>query len=79
LQAADGRWVYVVADGLSPHAHYALWETRGGTTAKIAELVADGRGDATRYVEQPAGEINGFALTGADKTPASDPLQLRWP
>jgi hypothetical protein len=79
LQAADGRWVYVVADGLSPHAHYALWETRGGTTAKVGELVADGRGDATRYFEQPAGQIDGFALTGADKTPASDTLQLRWP
>lgn len=79
IQAADGHWLYVVADGLSPHARYALWETRGGTTAKVGELVADQRGDATRYFEQPAGSIDGFALTGADKTPASDPLELRWP
>ena len=78
LQAVDGHWVYVVADGLTPHARYDLWETRGGSTAKVGEFSAGGAGTAAQYFEQAPGTIDGFAVTMAGK-PAQDSSALRWP
>ncbi|HME82424.1 MAG TPA: hypothetical protein VKF82_10135 [Candidatus Eremiobacteraceae bacterium] len=78
LQAPDGHWIYVVADGLTPHGRYALWETRSGATQKVAELTADDRGQAARYVEQPQGAIEAVVLSPGDK-PFTDAGALRWP
>jgi hypothetical protein len=78
IQAADGHWVYVVADGLTPGARYDVWETRNGAPARAGELIADLHGQGTSYVEQQPGTIDAVALTPAGKD-TSDPSALRWP
>jgi anti-sigma factor RsiW len=78
LQALDGHWVYVVADGLAPRERYVLWEKRGGAQSEIGEFSTDGAGRAAKYFEQAPGAIDGFAVT----TPGADPTgarSLRWP
>jgi hypothetical protein len=79
VQAVDGRWVYVLADGLTPRSRYALWATRSGDTVKVGEFFTDGGGLAAQYFEQTPGTIDGYAVTGADQTPAKDSRALRWP
>lgn len=77
LQATDGRWVYVVADGLTPRGRYVLWEKRGSAPAKVGEFSADGAGRAARYFEQTPGSIDGFSVTSVGEDPAS-PQSLNW-
>jgi anti-sigma factor RsiW len=79
IQAVDGHWVYVLADGLTPNARYDLWETRHGGAIKVGEFVTDRDGLAAQYFEQAPGAIEGFSVTGSDKTPTQDPQALRWP
>lgn len=79
LQALDGRWVYVLADRLTPRARYALWERRNGTLIDLGDVLADAHGQATAYFEQPAGKIDAFALVTAGQSPAQDSRALRWP
>ena len=79
LQALDGRWVYVVADGLTPRARYDLWEVRRGSAVNVGEFSADAGGRVARYFDQPPGEITAFAVTAAGATPQQDPRALRWP
>jgi hypothetical protein len=79
IQAVDGRWVYVVADGLTPRSRYALWEKRGSDTVKVGDFSTDGGGLAAQYFEQAPAKIDGYAVTAADQTPAQDPRALRWP
>jgi len=77
LQATDGRWVYVVADGLTPRARYVLWEKRGSAPTKVGEFAADGAGRAARYFEQAPGSIDGFSVTSIGEDPTS-PQSLNW-
>lgn len=79
IQAIDGHWVYVLADGLAPRSRYALWEKRGGDTVKVGEFSTDGGGAAAQYFEQAPAAIDAYAVTAADQTPAKDPRALRWP
>jgi hypothetical protein len=78
LQAQDGRWIYVVADGLAPRGTYTVWETRSGTTQEVAHMTADGHGQAARYIEQPQGTIDAVVLSPAGKT-ITDVDALHWP
>jgi hypothetical protein len=79
IQAVDGHWVYVVADGLTPRSRYALWEKRGGDTVKVGEFSTDAGGLVAQYFEQAPAKIDGYSLTAADQTPAQDSRALRWP
>ncbi len=78
LQAPNGGWIYVVADGLAPRGHYTVWETRGGTTQEVAQVTADSHGQAVRYIEQPQGTIDAVVLSPEGK-PYTDTSALRWP
>ena len=79
IQAVDGRWVYVLADGLTPRSRYALWEKHGGDTVKVGEFSTDAGGAAAQYFEQAPAAIEGYTVTAADETPATDSRALRWP
>jgi hypothetical protein len=79
LQSLDGRWLYVVADGLMPRAHYDLWETRAGTTLMVGEFSADGAGRTAKYFEQQPGAIDALAVTETGRSPSQDANALRWP
>lgn len=79
LQALDGRWLYVVADGLAPHARYDLWETRDGRTSIVGEFSTDGAGRSTKYFEQAPGSIDALAVAETGRSPDQDVRALRWP
>jgi hypothetical protein len=78
LQALDGSWVYLVADGLTPHATYVLWEQTKGRTHALGAFKSDAHGEATAYWEQAAGKIDRFAV-GSTRAAPSDSANLRWP
>ena len=79
IQAPNGSWLYVLADGLAPNSAYELWETRAGATAKVGAVSTDAHGQVAQYFKQTPGAITGLALTATDQTPAQDPHALRWP
>ena len=79
IQAIDGAWVYVVADGLAPRAGYELWELRDGSPARAGEFVTDDLGRAARYWEQSPGPIRKFIVARQGLDPNADTGALRWP
>ena len=79
LQALDGRWLYVVADGLTPHARYDVWETRVGRASIVGEFATDASGRGAKYFEQAAGSIDALAITQTGRSPEQDAHSLRWP
>ena len=78
IQALDGSWLYVLGDGLKPHAGYRLWENERGSSHEAGSFQTDGQGRATAYFEQPPVTISGFVVAplGADPRSAD---ALRWP
>ena len=79
LQALDGRWLYVIADGLTPHSRYDVWETRDGRSFVLGEISTDRAGRGTKYFEQTPGAISAIAVTETGRTPEQDASALRWP
>ena len=79
LQALDGRWLYVVTDGLAPHTRYDVWETRDGRTLIVGVISTDGAGRVTKYFEQTPGSISALAVTETGRSPEQDASALRWP
>lgn len=79
IVAADGSWVFVVADQLAPENQFDVWETRGGTRVKLGSLTSDDAGEGTAYFKVPAAKAEGFALVQAGADPATDSMALRWP
>lgn len=68
IQALDGSWVYVVADGLRPLETYAV----AINGVAIGTFHADRTGRATAYFARPAGKITEASLTPRSGT------GLRW-
>jgi hypothetical protein len=79
IVAADGSWVFVVADQLAPENQFDVWETRNGTQVKLGALNSDDAGEGTAYFAMPAAKAQGFALVPAGADPATDSMALRWP
>jgi hypothetical protein len=79
IVAADGSWVFVVADQLAPENQFDVWETRGGKQIKLGSLTSDDAGEGTAYFTLPAAKAEGFALVQSGADPAIDPMALRWP
>lgn len=79
IVAADGSWVFVVADQLAPENQFDVWETRGGKQVKLGSLSSDDAGEGTAYFAIPAAKAEGFALVPSGADPATDSMALRWP
>jgi hypothetical protein len=79
IVAADGSWVFVVADQLAPENQFDVWETRGGKQVKLGSFASDDGGEGTAYFVIPAAKAEGFALVPSGADPATDPMALRWP
>jgi anti-sigma factor RsiW len=69
LQALDGSWVYLVADGLHPGAAYELRVN----DAVVGDVNATASGTATAYFARPAGKIVSAQLSGPGGA------SMRWP
>jgi hypothetical protein len=68
IQAVDGSWVYLVADGLRPLERYEL-SVNGKL---VGDLRADAGGQATAFWRRAPGTIAAASLASADG------LSLRW-
>jgi hypothetical protein len=79
IVAADGSWVFVVADQLAPENQFDVWETRGGKQIKLGSLTSDDAGEGTAYFKLPAAKAEGFALAPSGADPTTDSMSLRWP
>jgi anti-sigma factor RsiW len=79
IVAADGSWVFVVADQLAPENQFDVWETRGGKQIKLGSLTSDDAGEGSAYFALPAAKAEGFALVPSGADPATDSSALRWP
>jgi hypothetical protein len=77
IQAVDGHWLYLIADGLEPRTVYALSESAGGSLRTVGRVTADASGRAAGYWEQAPAQIKALALNRASA--GSPGGELRWP
>jgi hypothetical protein len=78
IQALDGHWLYLVADGLAPRTSYRLGERTGGEQRFVGEVTTDTTGRAAAYWEQAPTRIQALTLDRASAvTPSAQ--ELRWP
>jgi len=75
IQDLNGRWLYLVADGLVPKARYDLFETVNGDRREVGQFVSTTSGEATAYWEQPPARIERLQVVSVS-TPST---VLRWP
>lgn len=79
IQAVNGQWLYVVADGLKPRTTYELSEIVGGQQRAVGKFSSNDRGDAAAYWEQEPKKIDGFAIAPASDAAKISKDELRWP
>ena len=79
IVAADGSWVFIVADQLAAENQYDVWETRAGRQIKLGAFTSDGSGEGTAYFAMPAAKAEGFAVVPSGDDPASNASALHWP
>ena len=75
IQDLNGRWLYLVADGLAPKARYDLFETVNGERREVGQFVSTTSGEATAYWEQAPARIERLQVVSVG-TPSA---VLRWP
>ena len=75
IQDLNGRWLYLVADGLTPKARYDLFETVNGDQREVGQFVSTASGEATAYWEQSPAQIQGLQVVSVSGRSA----MLRWP
>jgi hypothetical protein len=78
LQALDGSWLYLVADGLTPRGDYQLWEKSASTMHLVGTFTANAGGVATAYWAQKPQKVTGFVLARSAGE-ANSGAGLRWP
>jgi hypothetical protein len=75
IQDLNGRWLYLIADGLMPKARYDLFETVHGQPREVGQFVSTASGEATAYWEQAPARIERLQVVSVG-TPST---MLRWP
>lgn len=78
IQALDGSWLYLVADGLRPNTQYVLADTVAGGEHDVGSFHSNATGQAAAYWSQPPAKIQGFSIRpkGQSQAPGAG---LRWP
>lgn len=79
IQALDGSWVYLVADGLPPNATYTLVELTGDKGSLVGSGTTATSGEIAAYWRQAARHIDRFVLTVSGTQPLERSSTLRWP
>jgi hypothetical protein len=77
--AADGSWVFIVADQLAAENQFDVWEKREGKRIRLGSFTADGAGEGTAYFKLPVAKPEGFEVVASGHDPESDMSSLRWP
>lgn len=79
IYAADGSWVFIVADQLAAENQFDVWEKREGRDVRLGTFTADYSGEGTAYFKLPAAKPEGFEVVASGHDPATDLSSLRWP
>ncbi len=79
IVAADGSWVYVVADQLTPELTYAVWLTEGGRSTRLGAFAADSVGEGSAFFKTPKSKLQAIAVAPDGEDPAASSSALRWP
>lgn len=79
IQALDGSWIYLVADGLPPNTQYQLLEVAQDQPVHIGEGVTDASGQIAAFWKQPPHHINRFVLNVAAANLFTPSSSLQWP
>lgn len=79
IQAADGSWLYVVGDGLTPRGRYELWERRNAALHDVGAFSADGSGRTSAFWQQDPGSVDGIVVAPAGVDPHDSEHSLHWP
>jgi hypothetical protein len=79
ILAADGSWIYVVADQLTPELTYAVWLTEGGRSTRLGTFTADEAGEGTAFFSTPHSKPQAIAVAPDGEDPAASSAALRWP
>ena len=79
IVAADGSWVFIVADQLAAENQFDVWEKRDGQQVQVGSFTADYVGEGTAYIKLPAAKPEGFAVVASGHDPSTDLSSLRWP
>jgi len=77
LLAADGQWIYVVADGLVPGARYDVYAWHGDASGRLGTFAADRQGRAAQYYTT-SGRLRTVVIVPQGKEP-TDSDALHWP
>ena len=78
IQALDGSWLYLIADGLAPKTRYRLLETSAGRQSSVGEVVTNAAGRATGYWEQSPTKIQALAVK-PESAESGQRADLIWP
>jgi len=65
IQAIDGHWLYLLADGLKPRTQYELFETSDGVQRRVGGFATTASGQATAYWEQAPTRIQELQVVSA--------------
>jgi hypothetical protein len=79
IVAADGSWIYVVADQLTPELTYAVWLTVDGHSTRLGSFAADGAGEGTAFFQAPRSKPQAIVVAPDGEDPAASSAALRWP
>jgi hypothetical protein len=79
IVAADGSWVYIVADQLTPELPYAVWLTVDGRSSRLGSFAADSVGEGTAFFRMPRSKPQAIAVAPDGEDPAASSAALRWP
>ena len=77
IQALNGQWLYVVADGLRPRTSYTLSEVIGGHKRTVGTFSSDDAGNAAAFWQQPPAQIASVSVIPTQSHSSED--ELRWP
>jgi hypothetical protein len=77
LQSADGRWIYLLADGLVPGARYEVFAWYGDASGQLGTFAADRQGQAAQFYVT-GGLLHNVVIVPSGKAP-TDADALHWP
>ena len=63
--AADGSWVFIVADQLAAENQFDVWEKLQGGQVRLGTFTADYSGEGSAYFKVPAAKPEGFEVVAA--------------
>lgn len=79
IVAADGSWIFVVADQLTPELKYGVWVTADGRREELGTFAADSVGEGSVYFKLQPEKPQAIVVAPDGDDPSESAGALRWP